>query len=57
MDHSKLRKESGFVIARSEATKQSALSNEKNEIASLPSVARNDNHFLLHPISSRGIEL
>ena len=35
-------KKSGFVIARSEATKQSRFSYENNEIASLPSVARND---------------
>jgi hypothetical protein len=39
---SRLRKKSGFVIARSEATKQSWVSDEKNEIASLPSVARSD---------------
>jgi hypothetical protein len=39
---SRLRKKSEFVIARSEATKQSGVSDEKNEIASLPPVARND---------------
>jgi hypothetical protein len=49
----RLRKKSGFVIANpapasslrgrgSEATLQSGLSKAKNEIASLPSVARND---------------
>jgi len=38
------------VIARSEATKQSGFSDAKNEIASLPSVARNDNLRLFsHP--------
>jgi hypothetical protein len=41
-DPNRLRKKSGFVIARSEATKQSRVSDKKNEIASLPSVARND---------------
>ena len=35
------------VIARSEATKQSRKSSYSNEIAALPSVARNDSLFLI----------
>jgi len=51
---SRLRKKSGFVIARSEATKQSGVSDEKNEIASLPPVARNDMNLFFR--SLLGIE-
>jgi hypothetical protein len=38
------------VIARSEATKQSGVSNEKNQIASLPMVARNDRFEISHQL-------
>jgi hypothetical protein len=43
-----VQKKTGFVIARSEATKQSRVPDEKIEIASLPPVARNDINLFLY---------
>jgi hypothetical protein len=54
----RLLKKSGFVIARSGATKQSALSSAKNEIASLPLVARNDIcPVFQHPVNTKPLKI
>jgi hypothetical protein len=53
IDIHRVLKKTRFVIARSKATKQSRVSDKKNEIATLPSVARNEPCWvILHPVNN-----